>query len=97
MLRYNRQSSAKRQALALTLDGRSLMYARNRSGPSTVPCGTPEVTGAEFDLLALYDNLLGSVRYEASNPLKGCSSDSVVFQFDQKPLMGNLIKGFGKI
>ena len=49
MLRYNRQSSAKRRALALTLDGRSLMYARNRSRPSTVPCGTPEVTGAELD------------------------------------------------
>ena len=29
MWRYSRQSSAKRRALALTLDGRSLMKARN--------------------------------------------------------------------
>ena len=25
------------------------MYARNSRGPSTVPWGTPEVTGAELD------------------------------------------------
>ena len=49
MLRYNKQSSAKRRALALTLDGKSLMYAGNRRRPSTVPRGTPEVTGAELD------------------------------------------------
>ena len=48
MRQYKRQSSAKRRALAWTLDGRSLMYARNSRGP-TVPWGTPEVTGAEVD------------------------------------------------
>ena len=29
---------------------RSLMYVRNNSGPSTDPCGTPEVTGEEVDV-----------------------------------------------
>ena len=94
MLRYNRQSPAKRRALALTFDGRSLMHARNRRRPSTVPCGTLEVTGAKLDDLAVYDNLLGSVRQDTSYPKKGCSSDSVVFQLDQKLLMRDLIKCF---
>ena len=49
MCRYSRQSSAKRWALALTLDDRSMKYARNSRGPSTVPCGTQEVTGPELD------------------------------------------------
>ena len=35
--------------LELTLEDRSLMNARNRSGPYIVPCGTPEVTGAELE------------------------------------------------
>ncbi|KAH3739393.1 hypothetical protein DPMN_046045 [Dreissena polymorpha] len=26
-----------------------LMYRRNRQGPRTVPCGTPEVTGEDSD------------------------------------------------
>ena len=26
------------------------MYVRNRRGPSTDPCGTPEVTGEEVDV-----------------------------------------------
>ena len=44
--RYTRQSSAKRWHLVdgCRTDKRPLMYRRNRSGPSTVPCGTPEVT-----------------------------------------------------
>ena len=29
----------------------SFMYSRNRSGPSTVPCGTPDRTVAGYDLL----------------------------------------------
>ena len=26
------------------------MYTRNRMGPSTVPCGTPEVTGTDVEV-----------------------------------------------
>ena len=33
-----------------TLEGRSLLYTRNRRGPSTVPCGTPDVTAARDDV-----------------------------------------------
>ena len=42
--RYSRQSSAKRRAFEVRLLGRSFMYSRQNRGPSTVPCGTPEVT-----------------------------------------------------
>ena len=38
---YSRQSSAKSHSTEETLDGRSLLYTRNRRGLSTVPCGTP--------------------------------------------------------
>src|SRR5277367_916878 len=27
----------------------SLMYSRNRTGPETLPCGTPDVTGQDGD------------------------------------------------
>ena len=46
MSRYNTQSSAKGLTLLLVIDScRSFMYARNTTGPRTVPCGTPLVTG----------------------------------------------------
>ena len=38
-------SSAKSLTLDLTCSGRSFMYARNKMGPRTDPCGTPEETG----------------------------------------------------
>ena len=37
---------SKESTLLLVIDScRSLMYARNKTGPRTVPCGTPLVTG----------------------------------------------------
>ena len=42
---YSTQSSANRRTCELRAAlGRSLIKARNNSGPSTVPCGTPEST-----------------------------------------------------
>ena len=44
------QSSANSLVLEwVTFSGRSLMKARNNRGPSTVPWGTPELTGACAD------------------------------------------------
>ena len=41
-------SSAKRNNLVKRLlDGRSLMYIRNKRGPRMLPWGTPEITGRE--------------------------------------------------
>ena len=39
-----RQSSANNRVWDLTASGRSLMWQRKRSGPNTVPWGTPEST-----------------------------------------------------
>ena len=38
------QSSANRRMFDVMASGRSFMNSRNRSGPSTEPWGTPEVT-----------------------------------------------------
>ena len=43
--RYMAVSSAKSLTPDLTCSGRSFMYARNKMGPRTEPCGTPEETG----------------------------------------------------
>ena len=42
MQRYMAVSSAKSLSLDLTCSGRLLIYARNKMGPSSEPCGTPE-------------------------------------------------------
>ena len=49
MGRYRRQSSANRRTVDFTASGRSLMWHKNRSGPRTVPCGTPESTWTASD------------------------------------------------
>jgi hypothetical protein len=48
---YRRQSSANNLAVPLTLLRRSFIYTRNKSGPRTVPSGTPDVhvTGSVED------------------------------------------------
>ncbi len=46
MVRYNRQSSAKRRTCDVTCAGRSLINNRNSSGPRTLTWGTPDSTGA---------------------------------------------------
>ena len=38
-------SANKRQSELLMQLGKSLIYIRNSSGPSMLPCGTPNVTG----------------------------------------------------
>ena len=47
---YKRVSSANSLTVEVRPFGRSLMYVRNNSGPSTDPCGTPEVNGEEVDV-----------------------------------------------
>ena len=46
MTRYTRQSSAKSLHLVEGSNtvGRSFINSKNKSGPRTVPCGTPDVT-----------------------------------------------------
>ena len=68
---YRRQSSAKRHALDLTQDGRSLIYTRNSSGPRTVPWGTPYITGAAEDVYHL-GQLVGFYHQRSSLPIPKC-------------------------
>ena len=51
MTLYTKASSAKSlmEVTESTTDGMSFIYRRNGSGPNTVPCGTPEVTGEYSD------------------------------------------------
>ena len=44
---YNKQSSAKSLSDDVIFLEMSLMYSKNIRGPSTVPCGTPDVTITE--------------------------------------------------
>ena len=43
------QSSAKRLISDSISDEMSFMYRENNKGPRTVPCGTPDKTGAQSD------------------------------------------------
>ena len=46
MVLYMRQSSANNLLSEFTDSGRSFIKRRNKRGPSTVLCGTPESTGS---------------------------------------------------
>ena len=52
---YTRQSSAKSLTLEEITDGKSLMCSKNRIGPKTVPCGTPESTVTRSDQGFFYE------------------------------------------
>ena len=41
------------RTLDLTCSGRSFIYAKKRIVPATDPCGTPEETGTELELVSL--------------------------------------------
>ena len=49
MVSYMMVSSANSLMLLLIESGMLLMYMRNRQGPSTDPCGTPDNTGQAPD------------------------------------------------
>ena len=48
--RYAIVSSAKSRTCDDSESGRSLIKTRNKIGPRTDPCGTPDVTGADAEL-----------------------------------------------
>jgi hypothetical protein len=66
ILLYKTQSSAK----SLTVDpveitsSKSLMKSMNNSGPSTLPWGTPDWTGAEVDVLLDFSKAFDKVPHE---------------------------------
>ena len=54
---YRTESSANRRTVEWILSGRSLMYIRKRRGPSTVPCGTPDLTWVQGECSPLTTTL----------------------------------------
>ena len=50
MFLYKRVSSAKSREMESTFCGMSFMYSKDKRGPRTLPCGTPDVTGAGPDV-----------------------------------------------
>ena len=53
MAKHMAVSSAKRLTLDLTCSGRSFIYTKERMGPRTEPCGTPNETGILSGLMPL--------------------------------------------
>ena len=51
MVRYTMQSSANRRIFGVRFSVMSLMYSRSRNGSGTVPCGTPDSTFDQSDIL----------------------------------------------
>ena len=61
------QSSAKSVIVLLLMQsGNSLIHKRNKRGPRTVPCGTPEDTGIEKEQVPLRTTCVCSVRIDLS-------------------------------
>ena len=72
------------------------MYIRNKRGPSTVPCGTPEVTGEEGDVLP-FNHFLVPFSQETLNPSKCLVTDPVMVELGGKASMGHLVKRLAEI
>ena len=51
MVRCTSASSANKRVDDVILSDKSFIYRRNYKGPSTIPCGTPESTVTEDDVL----------------------------------------------
>jgi len=70
------------------------MYIRNKRGPKTEPCGTPE---ERCGRVALNDDLLVPVSQETTDPLHGQSSDAIVVGLGEQALVGDLVKGLTEV
>ena len=87
------QSSAISLAIVATQSGRSLMNYRKRSGPSTVPLGTPLLTVAFSDVAP--STMTCCVRPARKDLIHSRVPDSIMVELSQKSLMWGTIKGFG--
>ena len=62
------------------------MYARNKTGPRTVPCGTPLVTG----LGVQQRHSLGPVFQEGRDPGEALVTNAVPIEFVSESAVGHL-------
>ena len=54
----------------------------NSTGPGTDPCGTPKVTGAQFEAFSLIKNLLFSIVQLIFDPIVYIACDHKWFHFE---------------
>ena len=99
MSRYNTQSSAKSLTMLLVIDScRSLMYARNKTGPRTVPCGTPLVTGLGVEVSpSSSTRWVLSFRKAVIQARLLIVANAVPIEFVSESAVGYLVEGLAKI
>ena len=72
------------------------MYIKNKRGLSTLPCATPEVTGAGPDVRPS-TVLVDSYQQGTPDPHEEVVTDAIVLQFDGQQLMGYLVERLAKV
>ena len=92
---YRRQPLANRCTEEETLEGRLLMYTKNRREPSTAFLGTPEVTGAGNDDFPSRTTCW--LLLESLDPRQGLVSNSIMMEISSKALMCNFIKHLAEV
>ena len=95
MLELQSMSSAKRHAVDEKSFRRSLMWSRNRQGPTREPWGTPDSTETNPEEAPCTTYCLPAVVREASDPGVDLASDPVVLEFVDKERVANLVEGLG--
>ena len=85
-------SSANSLMLLLIESGMSLMYMRNRQGPNTDPCGTPDSTWQEPDCSPSRTTLC-----DLPDPCNHSCVYTQSMELQQKPLMVNCIKCLAEV
>ena len=85
------RSSANREVKLSIPPGRSLIKMRNKRGPNTVPCGTPDVTSK-----GLTDSYSKSPLWEEILYCWNFLRYNISFYFIQEPLMWDRLKAFWK-
>ena len=68
----------------------------NARGPSTEPCGTPEVTGDQSETAPLR-TVLWVLPDNQFYPLQDPSVDTVGPELHQQPLVRDLVEGLGEV
>ena len=67
-----------------TQSGRSLIKTRKSKGPSILPCGTPEMTGSNDELMTVvYRHILFPITKVNSKPVPQVACDAKVPKLDQ--------------
>ena len=75
----------------------SFMYIMKRTGPRTEPCGTPLVTGTQFEAVPLMTTLCCLLLSQFFYPGVNISINSKLSNLEHKFTMGNFIKRFLEI